>query len=150
VGQPGYVEVAGTVTADQVDLKTPRDAHGAWLLLLAGLAIVAAIAAAVTRRRALGLVVSTAGVAGLLICLLVDRPEGLDAGRTAVAYAGTNAVLLDGFYAEVAACGVLIAAGMLVALYAGSTAKRPARSARRARRRKPGPRPRRPLAESGT
>jgi hypothetical protein len=149
VGQPGYIPVEATVSADQVDIETPRDAHGSWLLILAGIAIVAAVAAAVTRRRALGLVVSAVGVAGLLISLLGDRPEGLDAGQTAVAYAGTNAVLLDGFYAQVAACGVLIAAGLLVALYAGSTAKRPAKSPRRARRRKPGARPRRPLAESG-
>ena len=83
------------------------------------------MAAAVTRRRALGLVVSAVGVAGLLVSLLGDRPEGLDAGETAVAYAGTNAVLLDGFYAQVAACGVLIAAGLLVALYAGATGPRP-------------------------
>jgi hypothetical protein len=149
VGQPGYIPVEATVSADQVDIETPRDAHGSWLLILAAIAIVAAVAAAVTRRRALGLAISAVGVAGLLISLLGDRPEGLDAGQTAVAYAGTNAVLLDGFYAQVAACGVLIAVGLLVALYTGSTAKRPAKSPRRARRRKPGPRPRRPLAESG-
>ena len=150
VGQPGYIAVAGTVSADQVDIETPRDAHGPWLLILAGIAIAAAVAAAVTRRRALGLVVSAVGVAGLLVSLLVDRPEGLDAGRTAVAYAGTNAVLLDGFYAQVAACGVLIAAGLLVALYAGATARGPAKSPRRARRRRPRPRPSRPVAEGGT
>ena len=150
VGQPGYIEVAGTVSADQVDIETPRDAHGPWLLILAGIAIAAAVAAAVTRRRALGLVVSAVGVAGLLISLLVDRPEGLDAGRTAVAYSGTNAVLLDGFYAQVAACGVLVAAGLLVALYAGATARGPAKSPRRARRGRPRPRPSRPVAEGGT
>ena len=85
VGQPGYIPVEATVSADQVDIETPRDAHGSLLLILAGIAIVAAVAAAVTRRRALGLVVSAAGVAGLLVSILGDRPEGLDAGETAMA-----------------------------------------------------------------
>lgn len=150
VGQPGYVEVAGTVSADQVDLQTPRDAHGPWLLILGGLAIVAAVAAIVTRRRALGLVVSAVGAAGLLVGLIGDRPEGLDEGSTAVAYAGTNAILLDGFYAQVAACGVLIAAGLLIALYAGAPARSREKSPRRAKRRKTGTRPRRPVAGGDT
>ena len=149
VGQPGYIPVEGTVSADQVDLATPRDAHGPWLLGLAGIAIAAAVAAAVTRRRALGLVISAAGAAGLLVSLVGDRAEGLDAGQTAMAYSGTNAVLLDGFYAQVAACGVLIAAGLLVALYVGASARGPAKSPRRAQGGRSRSRPRRPATEGG-
>ena len=149
VGQPGYIPVEATVSADQVDIQTPRDAHGPWLLILAGIAIVATVAAALTRRRALGLVISAVGLAGLLVSVIGDRPKGLDAGDTAVAYAGTNAVLLDGFYAQVAACGVLIAAGLLVALYTGAPARKAAKSTKRERRR-PRARPRRPVAEGGT
>ena len=150
VGQPGYVEVQRTVSAEQVNQQTPRDAHGPWLLILAGLAIAAAVAATATRRRALGFVVSAVGVAGLLISLLGDRPEGLDESQTAVAYSGTHAVLLDGFYAQVAACGVLIAAGLLVALYAGAPARSRAKSPRRAQPRKPRTRSRGGVGEGGT
>ena len=89
-------------------------------------------------------------MSAIAVSLLVDLPSGLDEGSASLRFAGAHATLEDGFYAELAASGVLLYCGLLLAL-------RPRAARRGARARRPRPRPRRPdarrkprLARSGT
>ena len=147
VGQPGYADVSSIAPPPEVDVKKTGEAHSYLLIPVAVLAVLAAAAALSPRRRRLGLFVVVAGLAGIAVSLLVDMPKGLDEGSASVRFSGAHAVLEDGFYAQIAACGVLVYCGLLLGLRAGP-ARRRARSPRPRRRR--GPRRRPSLARSGT
>jgi hypothetical protein len=67
---------------------------------------------------------------------LVDVPKGLDEGETAIAYEGASAHLLAGFWLQIAAAAVAIAAGLLLPPYLRS-AQAPATPARAGRSRRP-------------
>jgi hypothetical protein len=113
VGQPGY---AGLTAArpPRIDAETAGQAHS--YLLIAPALLAAALAAIALRRGRprLGRPVFALGLLCLLVVLLVDRPAGLDAGAQASRFAGAQAILLDGFYAELAAAIGLILGGLLL------------------------------------
>ena len=113
IGQPGYAGLADVAKPPTVDVKTAGDAH-AYLLLPLGL-IAAVLGLACARRESprLSLAVVAIGVLSVLVILLNDRPAGLDEGAESVRFAGASAVLGDGFYAELAAAGGLLVAGLL-------------------------------------
>jgi hypothetical protein len=76
-------------------------------------------------------------VIGIAVAVAIDLPQGLDAGRPGLAFTGTQAVLLEGFWAEVACSAVLILSGGLLALYSRQVrgaARRRDRSGREIRR----------------
>ena len=78
-------------------------------------------------------------------------PAGLDAGDSGVSYLGTEARLIEGFWAQMAASATLLLAGPLLGLYAKRAAAADRRSERRAardraRKRKPAAKRRRPSA----
>jgi len=113
IGQPGYAGLVGVARPPTVDIKTAGAAH-AYLLVPVGLvAIVLGALGLGHERRRLGLGVAGLGLLALAAILLVDLPNGLDAGAQTSRFAGATAVLEDGFYAELAAAGGLVVAGLL-------------------------------------
>jgi hypothetical protein len=145
IGQPGY---AGLTSArpPTIDVKTAGDAH-AYLLAPLGLIAIAlgALGAARDRRR-LGLMVAALGLIAIATILLVDLSKGLDAGAQTSRFAGAEAVLEDGFYAELAAAAALVLAGLLY--YARPCRIRTSSSGRAASARRR--RPRRPDSSRAT
>jgi hypothetical protein len=140
IGQPGYAGLPDVAQVPTVEARTAGAAH-AYLLVPVGIAA-AALGLLGLRREAprVGLIVAALGLVSLAVILLVDLPRGLDEGSQSSRFAGTSAVLQDGFYSELAAAGGLVLAGLLY--YA-----RPCRipinlsgRAARARRRRPRPR----------
>jgi hypothetical protein len=113
IGQPGYAGLPDVAKAPTVDVRTAGEAH-AYLLVPVGLATMVLGAFAMRREaRRLGLMVVVLGIASLAVILLVDLPAGLDEGSQTSRFAGTSAVLEDGFYAELAAAGAMVLAGLL-------------------------------------
>jgi hypothetical protein len=113
IGRPAYAGLASVAHPPTVAVRTAGDAH-AYLLVPLGLAaILLGVLAAVRDRRRLGLGVAALGLVGVAVILLVDLPSGLDAGAQASRFSGAEAVLEDGFYAELAAAAGLILAGLL-------------------------------------
>jgi hypothetical protein len=113
IGQPGYAGLPGAAKAPTEDVRRAGEAH-AYLLVPVGLAAMLLGALALRReRRRLGLLVAALGIVSVAVILLVDLPHGLDEGRQTSFFAGTSAVLEDGFYAELAAAGMMVLAGLL-------------------------------------
>lgn len=113
IGQPGYAGLPDVAKAPTVEARTAGEAH-LYLLVPVGLAAMALGALALRReRKRLGLLVAALGLLSLAVILLVDLPRGLDEGAQTSRFAGTSAVLEDGFYAELAAAGGLLLTGLL-------------------------------------
>jgi len=113
IGQPGYAGLGSVAHPPTVDVRTAGDAHAYLLLPLGLLAAMLGVLAGLRDRRRLGLSVAALGLIALAVVLLVDRPQGLDAGAQSSRFAGATAVLEDGFYAELAAAAGLVLAGLL-------------------------------------
>jgi 3-oxoacyl-[acyl-carrier protein] reductase len=89
-----------------------------------------------------GGIVSLIGLLGIAISLAIDLPKGLDAGTAGSAFAGANATMTEGFYAQLASCAVLVLCGWILAadlrLRSGAKAsRRRLRIGRRRQRRAP-------------
>jgi hypothetical protein len=113
IGQPGYAGVPDAAAAPTVEARTAGAAH---VYLLVPVGILAMVLGALALRREakrLGLLVAALGLLSLAVILLVDLPRGLDEGAQASRFAGTSAVLQDGFFAELAAAGGMVLAGLL-------------------------------------
>jgi len=113
IGQPGYAGLPDVAKVPTTDARTAGAAH-AYLLVPVGLAAAALGLLAMRREaRRLGLLVAALGLLSLAVILLVDLPHGLDEGTQTSRFAGASAVLEDGFYAELAAAGGMVLAGLL-------------------------------------
>jgi len=113
IGQPGYADLPDVAQVPTTAAKTAGAAHF-YLLVPVGLAAIALGVVALRREaRRLGLLVAVLGLLSLALILLVDLPAGLDEGSQTSRFAGASAVLEDGFYAELAAAGGLLFAGLL-------------------------------------
>lgn len=113
IGQPGYAGLPDVAQVPTTDPRTAGAAH-AYLLVPVGLLAMALGALALRRdARRLGLLVSSLGLLSLAVILLIDLPNGLDEGSQTSRFAGASAVLQDGFYAELAAAGGMVLAGLL-------------------------------------
>jgi hypothetical protein len=114
IGQPGYASLPAVTAPPTVSARTAGQAHSYLLvpiaLLAAGLAV---LALRPQRQRGLGRVIAVLGLLCIALILLVDLPAGLDAGAQSSRFAGTIAVLRDGFYAELAAAAGLVLGGLL-------------------------------------
>jgi hypothetical protein len=140
IGQPGYAGLPGVAAVPTVDARTAGAAH-AYLLVPVGLAAALLGVLAARRGRArLGLLVAALGLVSVGVILLVDRPDGLAVGSQAASFSGASAVLLDGYYAELAAAGTLVVCGLLY--YARPCLIRISSSGRAASARRRRPRPR--------
>jgi hypothetical protein len=113
IGQPGYAGVPSAARPPTVDVRTAGDAHAYLLVPLGLIAVFLGALAAGRDRRRLGLPVVALGLLAVAVILLVDLPDGLDAGAETSRFAGATAVLEDGFYAELAAAAGLVLAGLL-------------------------------------
>ncbi len=113
IGQPGYAGLGGVARPPTVDVRAAGEAHAYLLVPIGLLAAILGALGAVRARPRLGLLVAALGLVSIAVVLLVDRPAGLDAGAQASRFAGTTAVLDDGFYAELAAAGGLVLCGLL-------------------------------------
>jgi hypothetical protein len=136
VGEPGYAGLPGVATAPEVGLETPVDAHSYALIPVALLAAALAVIAARRHRTGLGRPVFLLGAMCVAVVLLVDRPAGLDASAQLARFSGANAVLTEGFYAQLAAAGGMMLGGLLLT-YAPRTRRASAGRRRRIRARKP-------------
>jgi hypothetical protein len=113
IGQPGYADLPDVAQVPTTAARTAGAAHF-YLLVPVGLAAIALGVVALRREaRRLGLLVAALGLLSLALILLVDLPAGLDEGSQTSRFAGASAVLEDGFYAELAAAGGLLFAGLL-------------------------------------
>jgi hypothetical protein len=135
VGASAYRSVQSVTPAPELDRRTPRSAHGDWMLAIAG-ASVLVTALAVARNWRLARLLLLLGAAVVAVSLAVDAPQGLRAGNVAIAFVGADAVLLDGFWAQLFSGVTLIVVGPVLALQL-----REAHRARRARRAARGSRP---------
>ena len=116
VGQPGYEDVEQIAPAPQRLQETPGEAH-AYLLIPVALAAVGIAAVGLRRRRwQLGRLVAIAGLLSIALILAFDLPRGLDEGRAEILFAGANATLTEGFWAELAASVGLVIGGLLLAV----------------------------------
>jgi len=140
IGQPGYAGLPQVADVPTEAARTAGDAH-AYLLVPVGLAAIAlGLLGLVRERRNLGLLVAALGLISIAVILLVDLPTGLDEGSQTSRFAGATAVLEDGFFAELAAAGGMVLAGLLY--YARPCRIRISLSGRAARARRRRPRPR--------
>ncbi len=138
IGQPGYADLPEAAAAVPTTGAKAAGAAHLYLLVPVGLAAIALGVLALWREaRRLGLLVAALGLVSLAVILLVDLPHGLDEGVETSRFAGASAVLEDGFYAELAAAGAMVLAGLLY--YARPCRIRISLSGRaaRARRRRP-------------
>jgi hypothetical protein len=131
VDAPAYAGEIGKVAPVPItDRQTAGSAH-LWILLpVAALAVILLIAAYRGRPR-LAAGVAICGLIGLAVAIAVDLPQGLEVGRPGLAFTGTQAELLEGFWAEIASSAVLILCGGLLAHYSrGVTRERRRRRGR--------------------
>jgi hypothetical protein len=145
VDAPNYAgEIGAIAGAPIVDRQSAGSAH-LWILLpVAALAAVLIVAAYRGRPRLAG-GVAICGLVGLAVAIAIDLPQGLDVGRAGLAFTGTEARLLQGFWAEVACSAVLILCGGLLGHYSRGVSRerrrrrgRPGRAARRSPHREVG------------
>jgi hypothetical protein len=117
VDAPNYAGEVGVVApAPVTGTATAGSAH-LWILLpLAAAAVVLVVATYLGRTRLAG-AVALCGLLGVAVTLAIDLPQGLDAGRPGLAFSGSEAELLQGFWAELSCSAVLILCGGLLALY---------------------------------
>jgi hypothetical protein len=134
VDAPNYAgEVGAVAGVPIVDRQSAGSAH-LWILLpVAALAAVMIVAAYRGPTRLAG-GVAICGLVGLAIAFAIDLPQGLDAGRAGLAFTGTEARLLQGFWAEVACSAVLVLCGGLLGHYSRGVSQ----ERRRRRRGTPG------------
>jgi hypothetical protein len=140
IGQPGYAGLPQVAHAPTVEARSAGAAHTYLLVPIGIAAIVLGLLALVRERRRLGLLVAALGLLSVAVILLVDLPAGLDEGSQTSRFAGATAVLEDGFYAELAAAGGMLLAGLLY--YARPCRIRISLSGRAASARRRRPRPR--------
>ncbi len=136
VDAPNYAgEVGATARVPVVGTETAGSAH-LWVLIPVAVAAIVLIAGAYRGERRLAGAVTLCGLLGLAVAVAIDLPQGLDAGRPGLAFSGSEAQLLQGFWAEVACSAVLMLCGGLLALYSRGVAPVRRGGSRRARRRR--------------
>ncbi len=122
VSAPQYAGEVGTIAdAPLTDLERTGSAH----LYVLGAAAVVAVALIVLTARGrwqLGRVVGLIGLIGIAVTLLIDLPQGLDAGRAGISYEGSEARLIEGFWAQLSASVALLVCGPLLGRYVKLTA----------------------------
>ena len=112
VGQAAYDPIQDITRAPRIDVQTPMDAHSILLLAVGAIALTGLVGATVGGRRAFGGLIALAGLATIVVTLLIDLPKGLDVAVAEISYSGVVAVLLSGFWVQLAAGFVLATGGL--------------------------------------
>jgi hypothetical protein len=126
IGAPEYAGVEALAPAPQTDRQTTGSVHGYAMVPIAAVIVIAALLAVRGRWRMARIIPVLAGLA-ITVTLLLDARKGLDEGDAQVAYQGAQAVLIEGFWLQLASAAVLVATGLLLARYArlsGAPARR--------------------------
>lgn len=108
IGEAAYADVASLAQAPLTGQEAPWGAHGPLVGLLAVVACGGAVLALLRDRRRSGQIALGAAAAALLLILAVDLPRASDLGQAADEYAGTDGVLLKGFYIQLSSVLVLL------------------------------------------
>lgn len=117
VGTDAYSgDIQVVAPAPEIETAVTGDAHGWVMVPLAAVGLAAVGFGLIRRPRAAHLLI-VVGVAAIAISLIVDAPKGLDEGEAAIAYEGAKASLLEGFWLQIVAGGVLIACGLMLPAY---------------------------------
>ena len=117
IGAPQYAGVEAVAPAPQTDRATTGSVHSYAMVPVAAVIIVAALLALRGRWRVARVIPILAALA-IAVTLLLDARKGLDEGEAAVAYQGAQAVLIEGFWLQLAAAFVLVVTGILLVRYA--------------------------------
>jgi len=112
VGQAAYDPIQDITRAPRIDVQTPMDAHSILLLAVGAIALTGLVGATMGGRRAFGGLIALAGLATIVVTLLIDLPKGLDVAVAEISYSGVVAVLLSGFWVQLAAGFVLATGGL--------------------------------------
>jgi hypothetical protein len=123
IGQAGYYGFEDLARAPAIDHTTPAGVHTKILVPLAAVALAAvavillgSISSTAKRfarfRRLASMLLVTIGVLSLIVALLVDLPDATDTTEASLAYSGVKAVLLSGFWLELAAGATLTVTGI--------------------------------------
>jgi hypothetical protein len=127
VGNVAKVPIVGTETAGSAHL---------WVLIPVAIAAILLTIRAYRWNGPGAGGVAICGLLGLAVAVAIDLPQGLDAGRPGLSFSGSEAVLLEGFWAEVACSVTLMLCGGLLALYSRRVAPRRRRLRTPGRRRR--------------
>lgn len=112
IGQAAYDPIQEIARAPRIDVLTPMDSHSILLLAVGAMALAGLAGTAITSSRVFGGLIAVAGIVTIAVTLLVDLPKGLDIAVAEISYSGVVAVLLSGFWAQLAAGFVLATAGL--------------------------------------
>jgi hypothetical protein len=115
IGNDAYTGVQTVAPAPETGRLETGDPHSYVFVPIAIACLVLLALAVATRRWRLLRLVSLAGVAAIVVALLVDRPAGLDPGAAAVSFEGVRATLIGGFYAQIAAGVLMIGSSAMLA-----------------------------------
>lgn len=135
IGLDNYdAAIASVAPAPELDRAELGTAHS-YLFVPAGLIAAAILViATATRRWRLCRLAALVGVAAVAVSFLVDRPTGLDEGELTQAFAGAEAQLLGGFWAQVfAGIGLTVTSLLLGAELRGGQRSRAPGSGKPAR-----------------
>jgi len=127
VGNVAKVPIVGTETAGSAHL---------WVLIPVAIAAILLTIRAYRWNGPGAGGVAICGLLGVAVAVAIDLPQGLDAGRPGLSFSGSEAVLLEGFWAEVACSVTLMLCGGLLALYSRRVAPRRRRLRTAGRRRR--------------
>ena len=152
IGNDAYSGVQSLAPAPETGRLPTGDAHSYVFVPVAIACLLLLAVATIGRRWRACRLITLAGIAAVLVALIVDRPAGLDPGDAAIDFQGVHASLIGGFYAQIAAGILLIGSSTLLArelrlaaATAGARSREGGPAAKRARqrvaRRRPEPGP---------
>lgn len=133
IGRPNYAGVLDLTGAPRVDALTPFQAHSVLVLVLAAVAAAGTVATLVTGRGRPASLAAAAGLATVIVSVAADLPRGLDLGEAEIAYVDAVAVLLGGFWLQLAGGVVLTVAGCVLWVTGNGSTREPVRAGRTAR-----------------
>jgi hypothetical protein len=111
-GEPDYSGEVGTVAPPPVTHEEAAgDAH-LYLLLPVAAGALALIWLTYRGNWRLGRWIAALGLLGIVVSLAIDLPQGLDAGTDSVAFSGSDAELIEGFWAQLFASAALVLCGL--------------------------------------
>lgn len=123
-------EVGTVAEAPRTEVDQAGSAHF-YLLLPVAIAALYLLWAAHRGNWRLGRWAGALGLLGIVVTLAVDLPQGLDTGVSGIAFSGSEAKLIEGFWTQLSASAVLAACGFALSAGVRRTAEGGAPPSRR-------------------